>query len=46
MPNFMFCGGRDRHDKDFLFLFLNFDTVLKNSTPEKLPTFDGSNEIE
>ena len=22
-------------DKDFLFLFLNFDTVFYNSTPEK-----------
>ena len=36
MPKFMFFWGRERHDNDFLFLFLNFDTVLKNSTPEKI----------
>ena len=30
-----FCGGREQ-DKDPFFLFLNFDTVFKNSTPEKI----------
>ena len=35
-------------DNDFLFLFLNFDTVFYNSAPEKkkLPTFDELNEME
>ena len=28
--------GRERQDKDFLFLFLNFDTVAE-STPEEFP---------
>ena len=32
--NFTFCGGREHKDDDFLFLFLNFDS-LENSTPEK-----------
>jgi len=30
-----FCGGREQ-DNDPFFLFLNFDTVFKNSTPEKI----------
>ena len=35
-------------DNNFLFLFLNFDTVFKNSTSklENLPTFDEVNEVE
>lgn len=28
------------------FLFLKFDTVFQNLTPEKLPTFDKLNKIE
>ena len=34
VPNFKFCGGRKRKKTTFFF-FLNFDTVFKNSTPEK-----------
>ena len=30
------CFVEDVNDNDFLFLFLNFDTVLKNLTPEKI----------
>ena len=33
-------------DNDFLILFLNFDTVISNSTPKKLPTFDELNKVE
>ena len=36
-PSFSFNEGRERQDKDFLFLFLNFDTV-EESTPEEFPT--------
>ena len=32
--------------ENFLFLFLNIDTVLSNLTPEISPTFDKLNEIE
>ena len=34
VPNFTFCRGRERRQRLSLFLFLNFDTVFKNSTPE------------
>ena len=36
LPSFSFNEGRERQDKDFLFLFLNFDTVVE-STPEEFP---------
>ena len=37
VPNFTFCRGQEQSliDNNFLFLFLNFDTVLNNSTPKK-----------
>ena len=28
MPNFTFCAGREHKDNDFLFLLMNYDTVL------------------
>ena len=43
VPKFTFCRRREHN---FLFLFLNFDTVLQNSTLKKLPTFDESNGME
>ena len=39
-----FCGGREHKTKPFF--FSNFVTGLQNFTPEKLPTFDGLNEME
>ena len=36
LSSFSFNEGRERQDKDFLFLFLNFDTVAE-STPEEFP---------
>ena len=35
MPNFTSLSRTGTQDNDFLFLFLNFDTVFQNSTPEK-----------
>ena len=35
MPNFTFCRRREDKTTIFLSLFLNFDTILKNSTPKK-----------
>ena len=32
--------------QNFLFLFLNLDTTLSNSTPENFATFHKLNEIE
>ena len=39
VPNFTFCSRTGTQDNNFLFLFLNFGTVLQNSTAKKLPTF-------
>ena len=33
-------------DNDFLFLFLNFDTVSRIQLQKNLPTFDELNELE
>ena len=35
VPNFRFYRGPVTQDNNFLFLYLNFDTVLQNSTPKK-----------
>ena len=35
IPNFTVFGGRTQ-DNNFLFLFLNFDTVFQSSTPENI----------
>ena len=44
--NFTFFGGRKHKDNDFLFLFLNFDTVLKIQLQKSFLTFDVLNEME
>ena len=44
--NFTFFGGREHKDNDFLFLFLNFDTVLKIQLQKRFLTFDVLNEME
>ena len=44
--NFTFFGGREHKDNDFLFLFLNFDTVLKIQLQKSFLTFDVLNQIE
>ena len=36
LPNLTFCGGRERKTTNLRFLFLNFETVLQNLTPEKI----------
>ena len=46
LPNFTFCRGREQETTTFFFLFLNFDAVLYNSTPKKLPAFDELDEME
>ena len=44
--NFTFCGGREHKGNDFLFLSLNFDTVLKIQPVKSFLTFDELNEME
>ena len=48
MPNFTFFLWRTRtQDNDFVFLFLNFDTVFHNKLlQKKLATFDELNKME
>ena len=41
VPNFT-----GTQDNNFVFLFLNFDIVLQNSTPKYLPTYDKLKEMQ
>ena len=45
-PNFAFCGWREQKTTTFFLFFLNFDTIFKNSTPEKMAKLDELNEME
>ena len=46
VPNFTFFLRTVTQDDNFVFLFFNFDEVLQNSNPKKLPTFDESTKME
>ena len=46
MPNFTFMQGVNTQDNDFVILFQNLDTDLKNSSPENSPLFNNLNDLE
>ena len=47
LPNLTFYGGREhKTETKIFFLFVNLETVLKNSTLEKSSTFDKLKELK